>query len=46
VTGSDYPVLLPYESYTQTFSYIREIGLPEHVAEQILHRSAAALFGL
>jgi predicted TIM-barrel fold metal-dependent hydrolase len=46
VTGSDYPVLLPYESYAQTFSYIREIGLPEHVADQILHRSAAALFGL
>jgi len=46
VTGSDYPVLLPYESYAQTFSYIREAGLPDNVADQILHRSAAKLFGL
>jgi 6-methylsalicylate decarboxylase len=46
VTGSDYPVLLPYESYTKTFSYIREAGLPSDVAEQILHRSARSLFGL
>jgi predicted TIM-barrel fold metal-dependent hydrolase len=46
VTGSDYPVLLPYESYTKTFSYIREAGLPGDVAEQILHRSASSLFGL
>jgi predicted TIM-barrel fold metal-dependent hydrolase len=45
VTGSDYPVLLPYESYAETFSYIREAGLPGDGAEQILHRSAAALFG-
>lgn len=46
VTGSDYPVLLPYESYTKTFSYIREAGLPTDVSEQILHRSARTLFGL
>ncbi len=46
MTGSDYPVLLPYESYAQTFSYIREAGLPDNAAEQILHRSAATLFGL
>jgi 6-methylsalicylate decarboxylase len=46
VTGSDYPVLLPYESYAQTFSYIRESGLPMSAADQILHRSAPNLFGL
>ncbi len=45
VTGSDYPVLLPYESYARTFSYIREAGLPGNAAEQILQRSAPALFG-
>jgi 6-methylsalicylate decarboxylase len=46
VTGSDYPVLLPYESYQRTFSYIREAGLPETATDQILHRSAPALFAL
>jgi 6-methylsalicylate decarboxylase len=45
VPGSDYPVLLPFESYAKTFSYIRETGLPDDVVEQILHRSATALFG-
>ena len=28
VAGSDYPVLLPFETYRQTFHYIRELGLP------------------
>jgi 6-methylsalicylate decarboxylase len=46
VTGSDYPVLLPYENYTKTFSYIREAGLPIDVADQIFYRSGPALFGL
>jgi predicted TIM-barrel fold metal-dependent hydrolase len=46
VTGSDYPVLLPYENYTKTFSYIREAGLPDDVADQILYRSGPTLFGL
>ncbi len=47
VTGSDYPVLLLMKATgAQTFSYIREAGLPDNAAEQILHRSAAALFGL
>ncbi len=44
VTGSDYPVLLPYEKYEKTFSYIREAGLPDDVADQILYRAAPALF--
>ncbi len=46
VTGSDYPVLLAYESYAKTFSYIREAGLDDSAVEQILHRSARRLFGL
>ena len=44
VTGSDYPVLLAYESYTKTFSYISEAGLDPIAAEQILHRNARILF--
>jgi predicted TIM-barrel fold metal-dependent hydrolase len=46
LTGSDYPVLLQYESYKQTFAYIREAGLPDNGADRILYRNAAALFGL
>ena len=45
VTGSDYPVLLAYESYAKTFSYIGEAGLDDIAVEQILHRSAPMLFG-
>jgi 6-methylsalicylate decarboxylase len=45
VTGSDYPVLLAFENYGKTFSYIREAGLDDIVVEQILHRNARALFG-
>jgi 6-methylsalicylate decarboxylase len=45
VTGSDYPVLLAYESYAKTFSYIREAGLDDIAVDQILHRSARILFG-
>ena len=45
VTGSDCPVLLAYESYAKTFSYIREAGLEDVAIEQILHRSATMLFG-
>jgi len=39
-------VLLAYESYAKTFSYIREAGLDDSAVEQILHRSARRLFGL
>jgi predicted TIM-barrel fold metal-dependent hydrolase len=46
VTGSDYPVLLAFESYAQTFSYIREAGLGDAAAERILHRNARALFDM
>jgi 6-methylsalicylate decarboxylase len=44
VTGSDYPYLMDYESYTQTFAYIQESHLPVDEVNQILHRSAARLF--
>jgi predicted TIM-barrel fold metal-dependent hydrolase len=46
VTGSDYPVLLAFESYAKTFSYIRESGLDDAAVEQILHRSTLSLFAL
>jgi predicted TIM-barrel fold metal-dependent hydrolase len=46
VTGSDYPVLLAFEDYAKTFSYIRETGLDETAVKQILHRSTRTLFGL
>jgi len=45
VTGSDYPVLLDYESYSKTFSYIREAGLDVGAVEQILQHNARQLFG-
>jgi aminocarboxymuconate-semialdehyde decarboxylase len=43
--GSDYPVLLPFESYHQTFDYIRHLGLPEETVERILYSNARDLFG-
>jgi 6-methylsalicylate decarboxylase len=46
VTGSDYPVLLPYETYAKTFSFIRDAGLGDPVADQILHQNARQLFRL
>jgi predicted TIM-barrel fold metal-dependent hydrolase len=44
--GSDFPVLLSWESYAQTFSWIREAGLPVGAAEQILERTAPAVLRL
>jgi predicted TIM-barrel fold metal-dependent hydrolase len=46
VAGSDYPVLLAFETYRQTFHYIREVGLPAGDVDKILHRNAQALLGL
>ncbi len=45
VTGSDYPVLQDYESYTETFAYIERLGLPKSDTDKILHHNAQALFG-
>jgi predicted TIM-barrel fold metal-dependent hydrolase len=44
--GSDYPVLLSFETYAQTFSWIREAGLPAADVEQILERTAPAILGI
>ena len=44
--GSDYPVLLSWETYAKTFSWIREAGLPGDAAEQILERTAPAVLRL
>lgn len=43
VPGSDFPVLLHWESYAQTFLNIQEGGLTPEAVEQILHRNAQAL---
>ena len=46
VTGSDYPVLLAFETYRQTFHYIRESGLPAEDVDRILNHNAQILLGL
>jgi len=45
VTGSDYPVLLDWESYKRNFDYIRESDLPADAVDQILNRSSQSLLG-
>lgn len=45
VPGSDYPVLLDFESYAETFSYIKDSGLPERDIQQILYENAPKLLG-
>jgi predicted TIM-barrel fold metal-dependent hydrolase len=44
VTGSDYPYLMDYESYTETFAYITRSDLPADDIDQIMRHSAAKLF--
>jgi predicted TIM-barrel fold metal-dependent hydrolase len=46
VAGSDYPVLLSFETYRQTFHYVRESGLPAEDVDQILNHNAQRLLGL
>jgi aminocarboxymuconate-semialdehyde decarboxylase len=46
VPGSDYPILLPWESYAQTFRHIEEAGLDPAAVRQILHCNAQALLRL
>lgn len=46
VAGSDYPVLLPFETYARTFDYIRESGLPAEDVDLILNHNAQRLLGL
>ncbi|HLF77444.1 MAG TPA: amidohydrolase family protein [Dehalococcoidia bacterium] len=44
--GSDFPVLLSFETYERTFSWIREVGLPAADTEQILERTAPSILDL
>ena len=44
--GSDFPVLLSFESYARTFSWIREAGLPDDDVDQILERTAPPVLRL
>ena len=46
VPGSDFPVLLSYESYARTFDWIREVGLPSEDVERILEHNAPQLLDL
>jgi 6-methylsalicylate decarboxylase len=46
VAGSDYPVLMAFETYRQTFHYVRECGLPEGDVDRILDHNAQIVLGL
>src|SRR5215510_1444195 len=46
VAGSDYPVLLAFESYRQNFFYLRESILPAEDVDKILHHNAQIVLGL
>lgn len=43
--GSDYPVLLPFESYCDTFDYIRRAGLPQAAVNSIMSTNTQTAFG-
>jgi hypothetical protein len=44
--GSDFPVLLSFETYARTFAWIREVDLPAPDIDQILERTAPAVLKL
>jgi predicted TIM-barrel fold metal-dependent hydrolase len=47
VTGSDYPVLLSYETYSETFSWINDSTIiPAPDKERILHQNVADLLSI
>jgi predicted TIM-barrel fold metal-dependent hydrolase len=46
VAGSDYPVLTRFESYAQTFDYIRDSDLPSEDIDLILNHNAQRVLGL
>src|SRR5215475_4356648 len=46
VAGSDYPVLLSFETYRQTFHYLQESTLPAEDVEKILHHNSQIVLGL
>ncbi|HEY2596187.1 MAG TPA: amidohydrolase family protein, partial [Chloroflexota bacterium] len=45
VPGSDFPVLLSYETYKRTFEWIREVGLPDGDVDLILEKNATRVLG-
>jgi predicted TIM-barrel fold metal-dependent hydrolase len=46
LAGSDFPVLLPFESYSDTFGYIQKAGLSRREARCILYENASRLLKL
>jgi predicted TIM-barrel fold metal-dependent hydrolase len=44
--GSDFPVLLNFETYKRTFDWIREVGLPSEDVDKILERNAPSVLHL
>jgi len=46
VAGSDYPVLLAFETYRQTFHYVRESDLPAADVDKILNHNTQIILGL
>ena len=44
--GSDYPVLLSYETYERTFSWMKEVDIPAADLDQILEKTAPAVLKL
>lgn len=42
--GSDYPVLLPFESYRETFAHLHHADLPEADVRRIVSDNAIKLF--
>jgi predicted TIM-barrel fold metal-dependent hydrolase len=46
VAGSDYPVLMAFETYKQTFHYLYECGLPAADVDRILHHNSQIVLGL
>ncbi|MEG3159403.1 amidohydrolase family protein [Sphingomonas sp. LB2R24] len=43
VTGSDYPIVVPLESYAQSFDHIRDSGFEPQVIDVILGNAARLL---
>jgi predicted TIM-barrel fold metal-dependent hydrolase len=46
VAGSDYPVLLAFETYRQNFFYLRDSILPPADVDKILHHNSQIVLGL
>lgn len=44
--GSDFPVLLDFEPYGETFAYVSKAGLSAEQANAVLYENAAGLLGL